>query len=176
VNLDIDQYRAGEGPCLEAAATGEIVRVDVETARERWPVFTRGAVAAGAASYLSAPLVIDARHIGSLNLYGMHAHGYREVDGALLEVYLTAVEMALRATSRYLTAREQAANLSTALVSRAVIDQAKGIIMGTRGVTADEAFRVLAEQSQRDNVKLRIIAERLVAAAAEAPPVPTRAP
>jgi GAF domain-containing protein len=171
VDIDTDQYRAGEGPCLEAATTGKVVRVDVETARERWPVFTRSAVAAGAASYLSAPLVIDSRHAGSLNLYGIHTHGYREVDGALLEVYLTAVEMALRATARYLAAREQATHLSTALVSRAVIDQAKGIIMGARGVTAEQAFQVLVEQSQRDNIKVRVLAERMVTAAVE-PPVP----
>jgi GAF domain-containing protein len=173
VDIDIDQYRAGEGPCLEAAATGEVVRVDVETARERWPVFTRNAVEAGAASYLSAPLVIDAQHVGSLNLYGMHSHGYHELDGALLEVYLTAVEMALRATARYQTARQQAANLTTALVSRATIDQAKGIIMGARGITAAQAFQVLVAQSQRENVKLHTLAERLVDAVVE-PRAPVR--
>jgi GAF domain-containing protein len=164
LNIDTDQYRAGEGPCLQAAATGEIVRVDIETARELWPAFTRSAAAAGVASYLSAPLVIDAQHAGSLNLYGLHTHGYREVDGALLELYLTAVEAALRATARYLTARRQAAQLSTALVSRAVIEQAKGIIMVARGITAEQAFQVLVDQSQRNNIKLHTVAERFVAA------------
>jgi AmiR/NasT family two-component response regulator len=80
----------------------------------------------------------------------------------LLELYVTAVEAALRATSRYLSARRQAAHLRTALVSRAVIDQAKGIIMGARGITAEEAFQVLVEQSQQENVKLHDIATRLV--------------
>jgi GAF domain-containing protein len=167
-DIDADQYRAGNGPCLEAAATGQIVRVEVETARKRWPEFTASAVAAGVASYLSAPLVVDAEHAGALNLYGLHPHGYRELEGVLLELYVTAVEAALRATSRYLAARKQATQLGTALVSRAVIDQAKGIIMGARGISAEEAFQVLVEQSQQENVKLHDIAARLVAAVTNA--------
>jgi GAF domain-containing protein len=162
-DIDADQYKAGAGPCLEAAATGQIVRVEVGTAQKRWPEFTRSAMAAGVASYLSAPLVVDANHAGALNLYGLHAHGFKDVDSVLVELYLTAAEAALRATSRYLAAREQAAQLSTALVSRAVIDQAKGIIMGARGVNAGQAFQLLVEQSQRENVKLHDVAERLVA-------------
>jgi GAF domain-containing protein len=168
--IDADQYRAGEGPCLEAADTGQIVRVEVTTARKRWPDFATRALEAGVASYLAAPLVVDAHHAGALNLYGMHPHGYRELDSALLELYVTAVEAALRATSKYLAAQNQAAQLRTALVSRAVIDQAKGIIMGARGISADKAFQVLVDQSQQENVKLHDIAARLVASVTAADP------
>jgi GAF domain-containing protein len=165
LDLDAAQYRAGAGPCLQAAETGRIVRVDVATARDRWPEFTGRAVGAGVASYLSAPLAVDAAHTGSLNLYGLHDHGYREVEGTLLELFVAAVEGALRSTARYLAARREAGQLSTALVSRAVIDQAKGILMGARGISADEAFRLLVVQSQRENIKLRECADRLVTAA-----------
>ncbi len=164
IDIDAAQYRAEAGPCLEAAATGQIVRVDVATARARWPEFTESAVAAGVASYLSAPLVVDAQHTGSLNLYGLHAHGYHEIDSVLLELFVTAVEGTLRATARYLAAQQEAAQLATALVSRAVIDQAKGILMGARGISADEAFELLVAQSQRENRKLRDCAERFVTA------------
>ncbi len=169
VDVDTDQYEAGEGPCLEAAATGRIVRVDVQTAHRRWPAFTRGAAAAGVGSYLSAPLAVDTQHAGSLNLYGMHTHGFREVEEALLKLYVTAVEGALRATARYLTARKLAHDLNAALVSRAVIDQAKGIVMGARGLSADQAFQVLVDLSQRENVKLHVLAERFVADAVASP-------
>jgi GAF domain-containing protein len=168
LNLDAAQYRAGAGPCLEAADTGKVVRVDIATAHDRWPEFTSGAMAAGVASYLSAPLVVDAAHSGSLNLYGLHAHGYRDLEGALLELFVAAVEGALRSTVRYLVARREATQLNAALVSRAVIDQAKGIIMGARGISADEAFQVLVAQSQRENLKLRDCAERLVTAVLQA--------
>ncbi|MFI9454800.1 ANTAR domain-containing protein [Amycolatopsis sp. NPDC052450] len=168
LGIDTDQYRAGSGPCLEAAVKRQIVRVDVGSAHTRWPEFAGQAASAGVASFLSAPLAIDAEHTGSLNLYGFHVHAYREVDAILLELFVTAVEGAMRATARYRIAREEADQLATALLSRAVIDQAKGILMGVHGVSADEAFQLLVEQSQRKNVKLRDFAEQLVTAIVQA--------
>lgn len=81
--VDSDQYAVGEGPALEAARTDEIVRVSVEQASERWPEFARSARAAGVASYLSCPLVIDEKFAGSLNLYSMQPHGFGDLDEAL---------------------------------------------------------------------------------------------
>jgi GAF domain-containing protein len=163
LGIDCAQYRSG-GPCMEAAATGKVVSINVEDAAERWPEFTRAGLAAGVASYLSAPLVIDSEYYGALNLYSYGYHGFRDLDAALLELFTVAVEGALRSTRRYLAARELAEQLREALVSRAVIDQAKGILMAARGLTAEQAFAVLIEQSQRENVKVRDLASRFVAA------------
>jgi hypothetical protein len=77
-------------------------------------------------SYLSARLFIDRAYHGSLNLYGEGDHGFRELDAALLELYTTAAEAALRRARRYRQSREHVAQLQEALTSRAVIDQAKG--------------------------------------------------
>jgi GAF domain-containing protein len=162
LEIDNAQYRTDQGPCLHAAATGQVVRVTVAEVWERWPDFAAAAGTAGVASYLSAPLFIDSEYHGSLNLYGQRPHGYRMLDAALLELYTTAVEAALQSARRYLKAREHAGHLQTALGSRAVIDQAKGIVMGARRISADDAFMLLVEQSQRANVKLRDVAARLV--------------
>jgi AmiR/NasT family two-component response regulator len=62
----------------------------------------------------------------------------------------------------YQAARDLARNLEVALESRAVIDQAKGILMERHKLTADQAFQLLVEVSSRTNVKLRGIAEELV--------------
>lgn len=161
--LDADQYRLGVGPCLEAATTGQIVRGRVEDTRDQWPKFAENARAAGVGSYLAAPFTVDARHSGSLNLYGEQGHGYAEVDGALLELYLTAVAGALRENARYVAAQQLVGQLREALTSRATIDQAKGIVMALRGISADEAFEQLVRQSQHENVKVREIANRTVA-------------
>lgn len=160
--LDRDQYRHG-GPCLDAARTGLLERVAIEEAYERWPQFTRDAHAAEFDSYLSAPLVVNTEHAGAINCYGSQAQGFAELDARLLELYTTAAEAILRTYHRYLTAAEAAQQLRTALTSRAVIDQAKGILMAIREVSADEAFTLLVEQSQRENIKLRDLAERFVA-------------
>ena len=68
----------------------------------------------------------------------------------------------LRTVSERAALNELAENLDRALSSRAVIDQAKGIMMGRYGGSADEAFHRLAALSQRRNVKLRDVARLLV--------------
>ncbi|KZB83416.1 GAF and ANTAR domain-containing protein [Amycolatopsis regifaucium] len=160
--LDRDQYRNG-GPCLEAARHGTLQRVTVSEALERWPKFAGDARDAGFDSFLSAPLVADSEHAGGINCYGTQARGFSDLDQALLELYTTATEAILRLYRRYLTATELAGQLRAALTHRAVIDQAKGILMALRQISADDAFTLLVEQSQRENVKVRDIAERFVA-------------
>ncbi|MET9000346.1 GAF and ANTAR domain-containing protein [Amycolatopsis sp. NPDC004169] len=161
--LDGEQYRIGRGPCLDAMRGGKVVRTSVSDALERWPDFADGARKAGFGSFLAAPLVADERFSGAINCYGRQDDGFAEVEAQLLELYTTAVEAILRVYHRYLQARETAENLRTALGSRAVIDQAKGMLMAIRQVDADDAFALLVDQSQRENVKLREVAERFVA-------------
>ena len=160
--VDRAQYEAGEGPCLEAAASRQVRRVAVAEAADRWPAFTEAATHLGIGSYLSAPLLVDEHYHGSLNLYGRQTHGFRELDAVLLELYTTAAEAALRNTRRYLRARRQVTQLHEALASRAVIDQAKGIVMAVHRVSADDAFTMLVDRSQQENRKLRDLAEQFV--------------
>ncbi|MEU0532711.1 GAF and ANTAR domain-containing protein [Amycolatopsis tolypomycina] len=161
--LDGEQYRIGDGPCLEAMRGGKIVRTSVADALERWPGFAGAAREAGFGSFLAAPLVADEQFSGAVNCYGRQDDGFEEVEAQLLELYTAAVEAILRVYHRYLRARETSEHLRTALTSRAVIDQAKGMLMAIRQVDADDAFALLVEQSQRENVKLREVAERFVA-------------
>ncbi|WP_206785530.1 GAF and ANTAR domain-containing protein [Amycolatopsis sp. MtRt-6] len=161
--LDGEQYRIGDGPCLEAMRGGKIVRTTMADALERWPGFAGAAREAGFGSFLAAPLVADEQFSGAVNCYGRQDDGFEEVEAQLLELYTAAVEAILRVYHRYLRARETAEHLRTALTSRAVIDQAKGMLMAIRQVDADDAFALLVEQSQRENVKLREVAERFVA-------------
>ncbi|MFT7866277.1 MULTISPECIES: GAF and ANTAR domain-containing protein [Amycolatopsis] len=160
--IDQAQYAAGQGPCLEAARTGELQRVDVAEAAHRWPAFAAAAGEDAVASYLSAPLFIDREYQGSLNLYSSSGGGFGALDAALLELYTTAAEAGLRSARRYRTAQETVEQLRTALTSRAVIDQAKGILMALHRVPADDAFELLVKQSQNQNLKLRELAEQFI--------------
>lgn len=162
--IDQDQYAAGDGPCLEAARSGQVVRTGVREVATRWPEFTRGSRAAGVESYLCCPLFLGEDFIGSLNLYSAERHGFADFDVALLELYVTAACAAIANARRYAQAREMSEQLTQALESRAVIDQATGIVMVRSGSTAEQAFAALVRQSQNTNVKLRTIAARLVAA------------
>ncbi len=163
--IDSEQYAVGEGPCLEAARTGRFVRVGVAEARERWPAFARSARAAGVESFLSAPLFIDEKFAGSLNLYGQQADSFDDLDESLLRLYTAAAAAAIANARRYAEARRLADNLRRAIESRAVIDQAIGMLMATRGLNAETAFQTLARESQNTNTKLRDVAARIVDAA-----------
>src|SRR6185369_14423353 len=143
VEIDRGQYAAGEGPCLRAAETGEIVRLPLATADAVWPEFTEHARRLGVGSYLAAPLRVDETLSGALNLFGYGDHGFAETDSRLLELYTTIVAFGLRTTRRYRQARRRAAELETAMTSRAVIEQAKGILMAVHRITAEDAMKRL---------------------------------
>lgn len=160
--IDHVQYQAGEGPCVEAAETREVVRVTVAEVADRWPGFAASSAEAGIGSYLCAPLFIDDEHHGSLNLYHSDTHGFSALEAALLELYTTAAEAALRSAQRYVRARRHVDQLQTALTSRSAIEQAKGIIMGAHRIPADEAFDMLVDRSQRQNIKLNQLAVQFV--------------
>ncbi|MEC3982514.1 ANTAR domain-containing response regulator [Amycolatopsis sp. H20-H5] len=165
VRLDTEQYRIGDGPCLRAMATGEVVRVAVETSARLWPEFTASARELGIRSYLAAPLTIDPGVSGALNLFGFQEHGFHELDAKFLDLYRVLAEAIVRSTRSRLQAQEQVEQLRRAMESRSVIEQAKGILMAARGLTAEQAFDVLVARSQRDNVKLREVALQFVASA-----------
>ncbi|GGP67490.1 GAF and ANTAR domain-containing protein [Saccharothrix coeruleofusca] len=165
VDIDREQYAAGEGPCLEAARTLTPVRVRVAEAMDRWPRFAAAARRAGVLAYLSAPLVVDVdghELLGSLNLYSETESGFDPFDEALLRLFTTAASTAITGARRYERSRELIENLQRALVSRAEIDQAKGVLMAAHGISADEAFQRLAHESQQRNTKLRQVARNLL--------------
>lgn len=162
VSIDRVQYAADAGPCLQAAETGEIVRVPLATAGQAWPEFTDHARGLGVGSYLAAPLRVDEHLSGALNLFGFGDHGFAETDSRLLELYTTIVSFGLRTTRRYRQARRRATELEAAMRSRAVIEQAKGILMAVHRISADDAMKRLVVESQHTNVKLREIATKFV--------------
>ncbi|QFZ21849.1 ANTAR domain-containing response regulator [Saccharothrix syringae] len=163
VEVDADQYAAGDGPCLEAARQRRPVRVSVDVGRVRWPEFAAAAERAGVRAYLSAPLVLKEEDVlGALNIYSSEEHAFDPFDEALLKLFVTAACTAITGFRRYERSRALVEHLQRALVSRAEIDQAKGVLMGAYGITADEAFTRLVGESQQHNTKLREVARNLL--------------
>jgi GAF domain-containing protein len=164
LDVDIDQYRANEGPCLEAARTRQVVRVRIDDLGQRWPAFAENVKNIGVASYLSAPLSTDEHHMGALNLYGYSDHGFTEIDEILLQVFVAAIEGALWNARRAEQWRSECEGLRAAMKARAGIEQAKGMLMAMHAITADEAFEMLVAQSQRRNIRLVVVAAELLEA------------
>lgn len=162
LDVDVDQYRANEGPCLDAARSRQVVRVRIDDAAQRWPLFAANVAGMGVASYLSAPLTTDEQHVGALNLYSYSDHGFTEIDEVLLQVFVAAVEGAVWNARRAEQWRSEAEGLREAMRSRAVIEQAKGVLMALHGIDDVRAFEMLVEQSQQRNVRVCVLAVELV--------------
>jgi GAF domain-containing protein len=158
--IDVAQYTTGVGPCLDAFREGEIFRIDDTKTETRWPSFTEVAAQHGILSTLSLPLAVNRDPVGALNLYSRTAHAFLEDDTPLLFASHAAVVLAN--AQAYWAAHTLTAQLETALTSRAVIEQAKGILIARHRITPDEAFNRLAADSQRTNVKLRDVARGVV--------------
>ncbi|MDP1821308.1 MAG: GAF and ANTAR domain-containing protein [Acidimicrobiales bacterium] len=163
--IDAAQYREGKGPCLDAWRTQEPVLLAEfdDEATAAYPGFVAACLEHGIASTLSLPMVSGDTGIGALNLYSPKPDAFSDADQLLGRNLAAATSVVLANVSAYWTAFDLSENLNQALQSRAVIEQAKGILMaGSRNMTADEAFDLLRKASQRENVKLNEIARRIV--------------
>ncbi len=160
--VDARQYAAGDGPCLDAIRSRRFNRVDVDEADRRWPDFTDHARELGIYSYLAAPLIVRDEAIGSLNLYSASADGFDALDDALVGLFCAQASVALANAHLYERAVTLSRQLETAMANRAVIEQAKGIVMAEHRIDADTAFALLRERSQQGNRKLRDVAQEMV--------------
>jgi GAF domain-containing protein len=159
LELDKVQYDEGDGPCLAALRHQGLELVDLAD-DERWPRFCDVGRTLGIAATLSAPLIDGEGAKGALNLYSTTEFGPEAPEVASLfadQLGVAAVNAAL-----YVRSAEVAGQLRAAMESRAVIEQAKGIIMQVLRCGPDEAFDTLRQQSQHENHKLREISRELV--------------
>jgi GAF domain-containing protein len=169
--IDQAQYGSGKGPCLDAWRQGRTIRVeDMERAFDDYPEFARAALDHGVRSTISFPMLAGDDSVGALNLYAREERAFDDDDQALGEELAKAAGSVLANASAYWAAYDLGEGLSQAMHSRAVIEQAKGILMGrTPTLDADAAFAVLRQMSQDENVKLRDIAQRIVDHRADEP-------
>ena len=163
LEVDAAQYGAEDGPCLHAMRTGEVVHVDLDAVRRNWPAFAPGAAAAGVTAVLAAPLSSAETCLGALNLYATEPTGFREGDAVLLQLLSSQAERSVCDYARLRSQEDLVAQLREAIASRAPIEQAKGILMAARGLTAEEAFELLRTRSQHTNTKLAELAREFVA-------------
>lgn len=162
--IDAAQYQSGRGPCLDSWRLRQIVRIDdMAYGTEAYPEFADAARAHGIRSTLSLPLMAGDDAAGALNLYSRTIAGFTADDERTGTLLAGAAAIVLVNASSYWQARQLSEQLTQAMQSRAVIEQAKGILMArTPHLSADEAFDLLRKASQRENVKLREIAQRIV--------------
>jgi GAF domain-containing protein len=174
MRMDEIQYVRGRGPCL--AAIHEQARIDVPdmSVETRWGDYAGHAVSNGIQSVVSLPLTLDGTTLGALNLFATAPHAFTEGDIARAEAFTTQAATALTILFRHARHTVLDDELSEALATRAVIDQALGILMATRRISAHEAFELLRHTSQTTNRKVSAIAAELIEATTGQPPEPPR--
>ena len=153
--LDELQEKYGEGPCVDAAIKELVVRTDDFENEQRWPEYSHAVCELGVRSGLSFKLYTGERTAGALNVFSFKPNAFApesEAIGSVLAAHAAAAILASREGER----------LQSALMSRDIIGQAKGIVMERFKVDAVRAFDMLRRLSQESNVKLATIAQRVV--------------
>ena len=169
LDLDERQYERGFGPCLDATAGGELVHVPVMGTEDRWPQWAEEAQAAGGGSLMSIPVPVQREVSAALNVYSATERAFDEHSMELGRTFAAYAGVALANMHLYEAQATVARQLQEAMQSRAVIEQAKGVVMAERRCSVDEAFAVLVKLSQDSNRKLRDVAQALVERTAGSP-------
>ena len=160
--VDDIQYSLMEGPCVTAAAQRRTVMSGSLGTDREWPRFGPRVARLGVRSALSLPLILGEDVIGAMNVYARDVDVFDAHAARLGELFAGPAAVAVRNAQVLEQARRLTGQLQTALSSRAVIDQALGIVMSRTGGTAEEAFESLRRTSQTDNVKLNQLAQGIV--------------
>jgi GAF domain-containing protein len=163
VEIEVLQDRIASGACHEAFATDQLVIVDDLAGEDRWPEYCERAVELGFRAVVGVPMRACGQTIGVLNIYRRDPGAWNEADIEGAEI-LTAMGAGYVLHANHLRAQHDLTDqLETALGSRDVIGQAKGLLIERHGVDAAEAFAMLRMASQNGNLKRREVAAKLVA-------------
>ncbi|BBY28190.1 GAF and ANTAR domain-containing protein [Mycolicibacterium sediminis] len=162
-DIEILQYnKLQEGPCITCMQTRRPAVSGSIGSDDRWPRL-RGSVARmGVHSVLALPMLIGDKVIGAINSYAYERDVFAEHAVRVGEQFAAPAAVSIYNAQLLATARESTERMRRALESRTVIDQAIGIVRSRSGIAAEDAFERLTKISQAENVKLHVVAERLV--------------
>jgi GAF domain-containing protein len=163
--LDEVQYKADDGPCLQAISERRPIKAVLSRSDPKWREFTAAAKDSGIGSILSLPLSVREQSLGGLNIYSPDGRGFDDTEEATAGLLAQQAAAVLANAVAFADVSQLNAQLVEALETRDLIGQAKGILMAREHCDANEAFDILRRASQRTNRKLRDIAGDLVASA-----------
>ncbi|HZB20271.1 MAG TPA: GAF and ANTAR domain-containing protein [Blastococcus sp.] len=161
--LELFELQKAEGPCLDCFASGQpITNVDLGDAATRWPVFAEAARGVGFAVSHAVPMRLRRQVVGALNLFTVAPVQLSPEHLAVVQGLADIATIGLlheRAVRDQVVLAEQ---LQTALHSRIVIEQAKGVLSARGGTSVGEAFRLLRSHARRTGEALTAVAEAVV--------------
>jgi GAF domain-containing protein len=155
-----------EGPCVTAFEEQQLVGAEDLTEDHRWPRFTPAAVDRGVRAVLASPLPYHQDAVGVVAVLSEERHPWSP-EGELALLALTDLAALLIATMMQEQQQSKlAAQLQLALNTRAVIEQAKGVLIGQHGLTSHQAYQQLRDQARSERRKLAAVSADVVRKAA----------
>jgi GAF domain-containing protein len=136
----------------------------------QWPGLRRQLAGLGIRSCYALPLHTGGEAAGALVLYARQPGAFGPDETARAGQFTGHAAGALALAQRLASGADQNDQLRSSIVSRAVIDQALGVIMATERCPQDKAFAILRDVSQNTNVKLRDLAATVVTSVSGEPP------
>jgi GAF domain-containing protein len=161
--LELFQLQADEGPCVECYATGQPVSVaDLRAAEDRWPRFVPAAVDAGFASVHAVPMRAAGIVLGALGLFGAEPGELSDADRLVAQT-LAHIACVAILQERAPTPATVMPQLRSALASRVIVEQAKGLLRESLDVSVEGAFILLRSYSRANGEHMTDVARRLMA-------------
>lgn len=158
--VEVMQVNAGAGPCMDCFASGVAVAVDdIEKHGSKWPAFQASALEQGFKSVFATPMKLRGNIIGTMNLLSTSVGVLNARDAAVAQALTDVATIGIlqeRMISESGIVTEQ---LQSALDSRILIEQAKGVLSQTESISMDQAFATLRAYARRKNLTLRFVAE-----------------
>ncbi|HEY5111094.1 MAG TPA: GAF and ANTAR domain-containing protein [Acidimicrobiales bacterium] len=161
--LELFQVQANEGPCIDCFRDGHaIINHSLADSLDRWPNFTPRALAVGFQSVHCLPMRLRGRTIGALNLFRSLQGPLDDDDVAVAQGLADIATIAILQHRSSIDADTLNDQLSNALNSRIIIEQAKGIVSQSTSCDMHEAFSRLRTQARNHNEGLTDVAYRIV--------------
>ncbi len=157
--LEAFQIQAEEGPCLDAFHTRRPVSADLTASDSAWPTFAPFAVSHGINHVDALPMRLRDQSIGALNLF--HEHDLTTIDLRVAQALADVATIGILHQEGARAGDLIIEQLQSALNSRVVIEQAKGVLAATGRVDMDTAFQQLRKYSRDNNAKLSVLASQI---------------
>ncbi|GAA1955892.1 GAF and ANTAR domain-containing protein [Nocardioides panacihumi] len=161
--LELFELQNDEGPCLDCFKGGRpVVNVGIDEARERWPRFSVAAAEVGYRSAHALPLRLRDSVVGAMNLFCRDDVRLSDADIALGQALADIATIGLLQERAVRQSGLIAEQLQTALTSRIMVEQAKGVLLASAGVPVDQGFQLMRDYSRRHNRSLKIVAQSVI--------------
>jgi len=161
--IELFELQNDEGPCLDCFRSGLAVgRDNLPLMRSVWPAFTAHLEASGFQSAQAMPMRLRNHVIGALNIFRARPGLLNPADTRLGQAFADVATVGLLQERAMTASGLLAEQLQTALNSRIVLEQAKGMLSERAGVHVDEAFKMMRDHARRGGERLSDVAAAII--------------